>query len=330
MLSPGLISRAKRGEKLLMRRRFERAVVLGATGATGQQVVRALADRGIPTRVVSRSAEHLRTSFGELAVEQQVADVTDAAQARGVMEGCDQVFVCIGFRGAQFHLHRLVGKNVAAAMKDLGSRVLLVSSYWGYGPIQSPIGENDPRQPATLLGEIRRELEDAITEAGGCVAVLPDFWGPGVAKRISFLNEGLDALVRGRTVVWIGDPDVSRDFIYVPDVGSLLVELAGHEAVYGRRIPVPGSGPVTPRAVLERVAQQHGQRLRLRRVGGLMATVAGIFNADLRAFKSVLPLYQQPAWMSGATLEELFGHLPAMTSYDEGLEPTLAFLARRQ
>lgn len=60
---------------------FTRAVVFGATGTTGREIVRELRRRDIATRAVSRSSEKLARDFGDLDVERHAADLADPSAA---------------------------------------------------------------------------------------------------------------------------------------------------------------------------------------------------------------------------------------------------------
>ncbi len=51
----------------------------------------------------------------------------------------------------------------------------------------------------------------------------------------------------------------------------------------------------------------------------------GLFVPDVRALRTMLPLYQHPAWMSGERLKAIIG-AAGRTSYEDALMPTLQWL----
>lgn len=305
-------------------REYRRVAVFGATGATGREIVRELLRRGVGVRAVSRSIEKLERDFGDTDVELHAADLVDRALAVEAGAGCDLIFHCVGLPLESYHLHVPIAENTAAAMQEHGARGLLVTSFWSYGPVGSTSVSED-QAPVDGCGkcEIRRQLEEVILEAGGAAALLPDFYGPGAD--VSMLNDALAAAAAGKTALWPGDPDAPRDFIYIPDTGRLLCDLAGRPEAYGKRWNVPGSSAVPPRQLLEGAADGG---VKIRRGRRWMVLLGGIFKKEFREFADILPLYEQPYGPDASRLRGLLGELE-LTSYDEGLERTLEWLHSR-
>ena len=67
-------------------------LVLGATGHTGSEVVRALLERGQDVRVLVRDAAKSQRLFGD-AVESAIGDLADPATVRAAMRGATTVFL---------------------------------------------------------------------------------------------------------------------------------------------------------------------------------------------------------------------------------------------
>lgn len=125
---------------------FKRAVILGATGAIGIVLARALQEGGLPVRVVSRSEANLKRCFSDTIKERVAADVLQASDTRRAIAGCDLVFNCIGFPGNQMHQHPVTARNIADAIEQTGARCVHISSYWSYLPtVRLPLNEQHPR-----------------------------------------------------------------------------------------------------------------------------------------------------------------------------------------
>ena len=305
---------------------LQSVAVLGATGATGRAVAEELVRRQIPTRVVSRSEANLREAFDRLPVDRLAADLVDPDATRRAVPGHDGVIVCLGLPPSRFGQYPAIARSIAAAIQDEHAHGVLVSSYWSYSPVRYvPIDEDHPRRPTASLARLRKEQEDILCDAGACVAMLPDFFGPGVRPRHSMINDAWAATRRGRRAAWFGNPDAERDFLYVPDVGPILVELAMRRQGAGQRVNVPGSGHATPRALIEMAAERVGTRPRIQRIGPALAWLAGLLVPDVRALRPLLPLYERAAWMSGERLEAMIGST-GRTSYEDALMPTLESL----
>lgn len=295
---------------------MRRVLVLGATGGTGRHLARELLDRGVETRVASRDPEHLAAAFGDTEATSVVADAGRPDQVREAVAGCDALFHCVGLPPGLFHRHVELARVVTAAAREEGARPFLLSSYWSYGPLPDrPVGEDHPPSAAVEHGVVRRRQEEVFLEAGGAVAVLPDFFGP--LATLSILDDALAPAAEGSTVFWPGDPDAARDFLFLPDLGPILCDLASRDECWGKRWNVPGSGARPPRELLGRVSPaEHSPRVFA--IGRWTARLVGLFDAEVRAFAPLLPLYESPVRLDGSRLTALLGR-GERTPYERAL-----------
>lgn len=302
---------------------MERALVLGATGGTGRRIAAELLRRGVGTRVASRSRDRLAAIFGDTGAEIRVVDAAERSGVREALRGCDVVFHCVGLPMEAFGRHVELARAVTGAAGEVGARPLLLSSYWSYGPLPDRPVREDFRPPLEVeAARIRRREEDVFLEAGGAVAVLPDFFGPHAT--VSVLNDALASVLEGSTVYWPGSPDAARDFLFLPDLGPALCDLAEREACWGRRWNVPGSGARAPRRLLEEAAGAAGSP-KVRSVGPWMTRIAGLFDREIRGVAPLLPLYRSPVRLDGGRLESLIGAADR-TPYASALAATVEWL----
>ena len=156
---------------------IRKAVIFGATGATGKQIARELLRRDIKTRVVSRNRSNLEGAFGGMAVESVVANLRDPEAAGRAADSCHVIFHCVGLPVERFRDHLSISKNTIRAMQATGAKGVLIGSFWSYGPSQSnPIHESQPRRPRSEKERIRKDQEDMFQAAGAVVTILPDFY----------------------------------------------------------------------------------------------------------------------------------------------------------
>lgn len=302
-----------------------KAVILGATGPTGIHLAAALRRKGLSLRVVSRSRRNLERLFSADAAEIAAADVTDAGATLQAVAGCDLVFACIGLPPEQMHLHPVIARNVAAAVKETGARCVQISSYWAYLPaVQLPLDELHPRTGGGDWIHRRREAEDILGQAGAAVINLPDFYGPHVS--FSSLQQPLREAAQGKTLNWIGGADTAHEYVFVPDAMAVAAELAFRAEAYGGRWIVPGAGPVTGREVAAIAGRILGRRVALHAAGKTLLRVASLFKRDLRLFMPMVPDYLKPITYDGAKLRNLLPGLVA-TRYEDGIRRTLDWLA---
>lgn len=307
--------------------RFDKAVIIGATGPTGIHLAEALRGSVSGIRVVSRSEANLARDFSDGAFERVSADATDADQTLRAVDGCDLVFDCIGLPPALIHLHAKTAENVATAAAKTGARIVQVSSYWCYLPIvQLPLNEEHPRAGGPPYAVFRREAEDILESAGAAVLNIPDFYGPHV--HTSTLQNALQDAAAGRAMNWIGRDDTEHEFSYVPDAMRIAVTIAGHEEAYGHRWVIPGAGPLTGSRLVKLVSQKLGTDVKLRAAAPWLLRIVSLFDADLRAFMPMVPHYARPISYDGAKLRRLLGEIET-TTYTDGVGATLDWMTSR-
>lgn len=299
------------------------AAVLGATGPTGRAIARELLQRGVPTRVVSRSAAHLARDYADTAAQRVVADVLEPGACRTAIEGCEVAFDCVGFPLGQFDKHVTSAKALVLAMGETGARCVLVTGYWSSAPADGPISQSSPGKPTNAKNRVRIEQERILRGTGAAAVVLPDFYGPNVG--VSVLNDAIKAMLAGSVVIWPGDPTALRDFVYIPDIARPVVEIALKPEALGRRWVIAGSGARAPAELLKQAAASVNKPLRLKRITPIMCRLSAILRRDMRHFAPVHPIYNAPATFDDSETRALVGDWP-VTQYDRSIAATIDWL----
>jgi len=126
-----------------------RALVTGATGFVGANLVAALAERGHAVRILRRSTSRLDALAG-LEYEEAIGDILDADTLRQAMAGCDWVFHTAGaadyWRSSLERLYRVnvdgTRQVMAAALEAGVARVVYTSSVAALGaPPDGKLGD---------------------------------------------------------------------------------------------------------------------------------------------------------------------------------------------
>jgi nucleoside-diphosphate-sugar epimerase len=205
--------------------------------------------------------------------------------------------------------------------------MLLIGTVYPYGrPRTTPVREDHPREPHTFKGRMRKEQEDLLLAAGAagkiqaCVLRLPDFYGPGVTK--SFLDGAFQAAVKGGTANLLGPIDRPHEFVYVPDVGPVVVKLLATPAAFGHVWHLAGAGVTSQKALVDEIGRQIGHPLKVRAAGKGMVRVIGWFNPLMRELVEMNYLLTEPVILDDSALQGLIGPI-AKTSYKEGVRRTL-------
>jgi nucleoside-diphosphate-sugar epimerase len=307
-----------------------KVALFGAAGSIGQSIAAALRKGGRPYRVVGRSRGTLEKEFGQDPLAEIVTWNTDDPESvRAAARGVDTIVYLVGVNYWQFELHPpLMEKTLAGAVAEGVKRLLLSGTVYPYGRAKTDrVREDHPREPHTFKGKMRKAQEDLLLEvhaAGriqGAVLRLPDFYGPGVDK--SFLHEAFVAAATGGVANMIGPLDRPHEFVFVPDVGPVVLRLISNEGAWGKVWHFAGAGVTTQQALVDEISRQSGRPVKVRVAGKGLLRLIGLFNPFMREMVEMEYLLTDPLIMDDSALQKLIGPLHK-TPYVEGIRQTLA------
>jgi nucleoside-diphosphate-sugar epimerase len=299
--------------------------LIGAAGAIGHSIANALRAQGAEYRVVGRDRDSLSAAFGaDKLAEIMTWNPGDPDSVKEVVRGSDVLVYLVGVPYDHFELHPvLMRQTLSGAVSEGVGSVLLIGTVYPYGmPQTNPVTEDHPREPHTFKGRMRKEQEDILLEAHaqgkirGAILRLPDFYGPNVER--SFLDGLFRAAAKGGTANMVGPIDTPHEFVFVPDVGPVVVDILSKPAVWGRWWNLAGAGVVTQRQLAERVFALAGANPKLRVAGKNMLRLIGIFNPVMREMVEMHYLQTNPVLLDDSALHRLLGTI-RKTSYEDGI-----------
>ncbi|RZU41425.1 NAD-dependent epimerase/dehydratase family protein [Edaphobacter modestus] len=306
--------------------------LFGAAGAIGRSLSEALRERNQPYRVTGRDRARLEKTFGgDPGAEIVTWDPEDAASVRAAARGVDTLIYLVGVPYNHFELHPpTMQKTLDGAIAEGVRRVLLIGTVYPYGtPITATVAEEHPRNPVTFKGKMRKEQEDLLLAADaagkieGVILRLPDFYGPGVEA--SFLDGAFKAAVNGGTANMIGPIDTPHEFVFVPDVGPVALDLAAKPEARGRWWNLAGAGETTQRQMAEMAFRATGKKPKIRAAGKTMVRVMGLFNPFMRELVEMHYLQTTPVLLDDTALTGLLGNVKK-TPYAEGVKQSIQYL----
>ncbi|HWC98397.1 MAG TPA: NAD(P)H-binding protein [Candidatus Sulfopaludibacter sp.] len=307
---------------------IQKVALFGAGGAVGHSVAPELVRRNIPFRVVGRNRARLEKEFGAFPqCEIFDADLSDLRSAGAAARGVDTIIYCVGLPYPSHHLHPVLMRTTleaAAAMQV--KRVVLVSSVYAYGvPRASRVAETDPREPETRKGAYRKEQEDLVLGGtlAGLIVRLPDFYGP--YADIGLANPVFRAALAGKTANWAGPVNTPHEFVYMPDAGPVIVELASRADCYGEAWNLGGAGVINTMDFITRIYRAAGRSPKYRAAGRGLLKLMGYFNPTIREVIEMLYLQETPVILDDSKLMSKLGPVHK-TSYDEGIRKTLEWM----
>jgi nucleoside-diphosphate-sugar epimerase len=219
-----------------------------------------------------------------------------------------------------------------AAAKMQVKRLVLISSVYPYGvPRTARVAETHPREPHTRKGQFRKQQEDLVFDAHkdgriqGMVLRLPDFYGP--YADIGYAQMVFQAALAGKTANWVGPVGAQHEFIYIPDVAPVLVDLARLPECYGEAWNFGGAGAISPVDFITRIYRAVGREPKYRSVGRGLMKILGWFNPVIREAVEMMYLQETPVILDDSKLLAKLGNL-SKTGYDKGIVKTLEYMRR--
>jgi nucleoside-diphosphate-sugar epimerase len=310
---------------------MQNVAIFGAAGAIGRAVGAELERRGVRFRVVGRSRQKLEAAFGKMThAEIFPADLSEARSAGAAARGVDTIIYCVGLPYPSHQLHPVLMRTTVEAAKLVHvEHLVLPSSVYSYGvPRASRVSETHPREPHTRKGKYRKEQEDIVMEAHaagalqGMIVRLPDFYGPDAD--IGLANPMFRAALAGKTANWVGPVNPPHEFVYVPDTGPVIVDLASRTDTFGEAWNFGGAATINTMDFITRIYRALGRAPKYRTVGAGMLKFLGWFNPTMREVVEMLYLQETPVILDDS---KLMAKLPVhKTPYDDGIRQTLDWM----
>jgi nucleoside-diphosphate-sugar epimerase len=303
--------------------------LFGAAGAIGKSVADALRSRGVAYRVVGRNTQRLETEYGADPLA-EIASWTpdDPASTRAAAEDIETLIYLVGVPYDRFDLHPvLMCRTLEGAMAAGVKRIVLIGTVYAYGlPETATIAESHPRSPTTFKGKMRKEQEDILLRAHAegkieaTILRLPDFYGPYVGDK-SLLHLLFKAASSGGAADLVGPIDTPHEFVYVPDVGPVVLDLMARPEAYGKWWNLAGAAVTSQRQIADKVCAMAGRKPKLRVAGKTMIRILGLFNPMLRELVEMHYLQTSPVLLDDRALTDLIGPIHK-SSYSDGLRRT--------
>ncbi|AJZ83598.1 MULTISPECIES: NAD-dependent epimerase/dehydratase family protein [Streptomyces] len=304
-------------------------VVIGF-GPAGAATARLLAERGHTVRVITRSGRS-----PEPGIEHVALDATDSERLTEAVRGAVALYSC----GAPpYHRWASEWPALAASLRTTaeatGAVLVMLGNLYGYGPVDGPMTEELPLAATGTKGRVRAAVwEQArdLHEQGRIKAVevrASDFFGPGVTDSGHLAGRVVPAVLRGKSVSSLGDPDTPHSWSYIPDVAAALAEVAGEERAWGRAWHVPTASALSTREMVDRLATEaETGPVAVRRLPSAVLGLASLVSPLLRELKEVRYQFDRPFIMDASAYEAEFA--VRATPVDEQVKATVEWWRER-
>ncbi|MFC4618920.1 SDR family NAD(P)-dependent oxidoreductase [Camelliibacillus cellulosilyticus] len=313
------------------------AIVLGATGGTGQVIVSELLNRGKEVIAFGRSESKLkalvkRHNFNQ-RLSYKLGDIFDDQTIIDAAKEADVMFQCanVKYQEMEEKLH-LLGESVMKAADILGKKIVIVDGIYVYGRQVAKGDENHPKQPHTKKGKIRVEFERLIfsnkwKRAKALIVRLPDYYG--ATSQNSYLQPTLEGMATHKISVFIGNLKTRREYVYLPDAAKMIVNIAEKDDAYGENWNIPGGGLISGKEIIQMAREITGNRKIVIPLSKNAIRLIGLFDPFMREVVEIMYLTKEGFVLSGEKYEERIGKIP-VTPFRDGLEETLRHLRREE
>jgi nucleoside-diphosphate-sugar epimerase len=304
----------------------EIVTILGAGGAIGNELVKELAARSEPIRLVSRNPKLVPG-----ATEAIAADLSNFDDTLKAVSGSRIVFLVVGLKydvNVWRDLWPRIMHNAIEAAKRANARLIFFDNVYMYGKVDGPMTEKTPFRPCSKKGEIRAEIATTLLKeikAGSLTALIAraaDFYGPRVRTALPNILV-FDKFARGAKAMWLVNDSVKHSFTFTPDAARSLVLLADTENAWNQTWHVPTApDPPTGREFIELVANEFRTRPKYRVLTRPMLWLGRWFDTNIHELYEMLYQYEFNYVFDSTKFTSAFRFQP--TFYPEGIHRTAA------
>ncbi|HYW35147.1 MAG TPA: NAD-dependent epimerase/dehydratase family protein [Balneolaceae bacterium] len=301
--------------------------ILGAGGAIGTELAKALTEYTDHIRLASRSPKKVNPSDELFA-----ADLLDSNALHKAVRNAKVVYVTIGF-AYNYKVWKNNWppfiKNVIKSCKKEECKLVFFDNVYMYDPdFLNKMTETTPVNPPSKKGKIRAEIASMIMDeakSGSLQAVIArsaDFYGPSI-KGSSILTEMVcKPLSQGKKANWLGEADCKHSYTYTPDAAKATALLGNNEKAYGSIWHLPtASNPPTGKEWIKKIAQELHTEPKFRSVPKFIVRMMGLFNSVMRESVEMMYQYEQDYIFSSRKIEKEFGIEP--TPYETGIQEVI-------
>lgn len=198
--------------------------ILGAGGAIGIELAKALPSYTSDIRLVGRNPKKVNTTDNLFK-----ADLSNRDEVFKAIQGSEIVYLVVGFdyntKLWQKMWPPLISNVIDACLENNAKLVFFDNVYAIGGDNVKHITENSPISPTSKKGEVRAEVDKLILDGiekrklNAIIARSADFFS-AVKDKSLLMNMVYDNLAKGKKAQWFCNAKVIHSTSYAPDLGK--------------------------------------------------------------------------------------------------------------
>jgi nucleoside-diphosphate-sugar epimerase len=212
--------------------------ILGAGGAIGIELAKALNTYTADIRLVSRNPKKINSTD-----QLHSADLTIREQVFKAVEGSQVVYLMVGFNYNAKLWQQLwppLIKNVIDACIHHEAKLVFFDNVYAIGGNNvNHITENSPISPTSKKGEVRTIVNKLILDSiekrnlHAIIARSADFFG-SIKNNSILMNTVYDNLAKGKKAQWFCNAKVIHSVSYTPDLAKGTAILGNTQSAYNK------------------------------------------------------------------------------------------------
>ena len=298
--------------------------ILGAGGAIGNELARALTHYTTDVKLVSRNPKKINET--DVLFK---ADLTNAEEVNNALKDSEVAYLTVGLPYDLKVWQRdwpLIMQNVISACVANNCRLVFFDNIYLYsGDNLNPIKETNRIDPPSKKGKVRNEIVQMIWRAAeqknleALIARCADYYGASI-KNTSVLTETvLKPMSKGNTANWLLSDKYKHSYTFTTDAGKATALLGNTRSAFGETWHLPtANDPLTGKEWMELIAREMGVAPKYRIVNKTMVRLIGLFVPEMRETNEMLYQYDKDYVFNSDKFEQKFSFKP--TQYKDGIK----------
>ncbi len=301
--------------------------ILGAGGAIGKELAKALPQYTEKIRLVSRNPKKVNPTDELIS-----ADVMDKDALFNAIQGSSVVYITVGFpystKAWESHWPMFM-KNTIAACRESSSRLVFFDNIYMYDPTRlGDMDESTPINPCNKKGQVRTTIANMLmdeVESGHIQALIArcaDYYGPAIQHTSALTEMVISKLVEGKRPQWMRSLDYKHSMTYVPDAGKATALLGTTDDAFNQVWHLPtADNPPTGQGWIDMIAKELDVELKPQVISHFMLKSLGLFVPILKELAEMSYQYSTDYVFKSHKFEKRFKVNP--TSYSDGIKETV-------
>ncbi len=289
--------------------------ILGAGGAIGIELAKALTNYTTDIRLVSRNPKKVNPND-----ELFPADLTYREEVFKAIEGSEIVYVTVGFAYNTKIWQKLWPpfiKNVIDACIQHHAKMVFFDNIYAIGEDNvRHITEESPISPCSKKGEVRAEVDKLILNAiehrqlNAIIARSADFFSEVKASSMS-MNLIYDNLIKGKKAQWLCNAEKVHSMSYTPDLAKGTAILGNTPDAYNQIWNLPtDSEKITGEGWVNLFAKEMNTSNKYQVLPNWLIKVLGLFIPIMKELPEMNYQYDRDYFFDSSKFNKRFNYTP--------------------